>query len=33
MPAQPRLHLWAAERLSDAVIDAGLFDWLMDRTR
>jgi len=27
------LHLWAAERLSDAAIDAGLFDWLMDRTR
>jgi Restriction endonuclease len=33
LPAQPRLHLWAAERLSDAAIDAGLFDWLMDRTR
>jgi hypothetical protein len=33
LPAQPRLHLWAAERLSDAAIDAGLFEWLMDRTR
>jgi Restriction endonuclease len=33
LPAQPRLHLWAPERLSDAAIDAGLFDWLMDRTR
>jgi Restriction endonuclease len=33
MPGQPRLHLWAAERLSDAAIDAGLFDWLIDRTR
>ena len=33
LPAQPRLHLWAAERLSDAAIDAGLFDWLIDRTR
>ena len=33
LPAQPGQHLWAAERLSDAAIDAGLFDWLMDRTR
>jgi hypothetical protein len=33
LPAQPRLHLWAAERLSDAALDAGLFDWLIDRTR
>jgi hypothetical protein len=33
LPLQPRLHLWTAERLSDAVIDAGLFDWLIDRTR
>jgi hypothetical protein len=33
LPAQPRLHLWAAERLSDAAIDAGMFNWLIDRTR
>jgi hypothetical protein len=33
LPAQPGLHLWAAERLSDAAIDAGLFSWLIDRTR
>jgi hypothetical protein len=33
LPAQPRLHLWAAEGLSDAALDAGLFDWLIDRTR
>jgi hypothetical protein len=32
LPAEPRLHLWAGERLSDAAIDAGLFDWLVDRT-
>jgi hypothetical protein len=33
LPAEPGLHLWAAERLSDAAIDAGLFSWLIDRTR
>jgi hypothetical protein len=33
LPAEPRLHLWTAERLSDAAIDAGLFDWLIERTR
>jgi hypothetical protein len=33
LPAQPRLHLWAAEHLSDAAIDAGLFEWLTNRTR
>jgi hypothetical protein len=33
LPAQPRLHLWTADRLSDAAIDAGLYDWLIDRTR
>jgi hypothetical protein len=33
MPAEPGLHLWTAGRISDAAIDAGLFDWLMDRTR
>jgi hypothetical protein len=32
LPAQPGLHLWAGEHLSDAAIDAGLFDWLIDRT-
>jgi hypothetical protein len=32
LPAQPGLHLWAGERLADAAIDAGLFDWLLDRT-
>jgi hypothetical protein len=30
LPAQPRLHLWTADRLSDAAIDAGLYDWLMN---
>jgi len=33
LPAQPGLHLWTGERLSEAAINAGLFDWLMDRTR
>jgi hypothetical protein len=33
LPAQPELHLWTGERLSDAAINAGLFDWLIDRTR
>ena len=33
LPAQPGLHLWTGERLSDAAINAGLFDWLIDRTR
>ena len=33
LPAQPRLHLWTAERLSEVATDAGLFDWLIDRTR
>jgi hypothetical protein len=33
LPAEPGLHLWTAERIADAAIDAGLFDWLRDRTR
>jgi hypothetical protein len=33
LPAQPGLHLWTGERLSDAAIDSGLFDWLIERTR
>ena len=33
LPAEPGLHLWTAGRISDAAIDAGLFDWLMDRRR
>jgi hypothetical protein len=32
-PAQPGLHLWAAERLWDAALDAGLFNWLIDRSQ
>jgi hypothetical protein len=27
------LHLWTGDRLSDTAINAGLFDWLIDRTR
>jgi hypothetical protein len=33
LPEEPGLHLWTGERLSDAAIQAGLFDWLMDRTQ
>jgi hypothetical protein len=32
LPAEPGLHLWMGERLADAAIDAGLFDWLVART-
>ena len=32
LPAQPGLHLWTGERLSDAAMDAGLLEWLMQRT-
>jgi len=31
-PAEPALHLWTGERLSDAAIDAGLLEWLIERT-
>ena len=27
-----RLHLWAGDRLADAAVRAGLFDWLIERT-
>jgi hypothetical protein len=33
LPDRPRLHLWTGERLADVVLDVGLFDWLMQRTR
>jgi hypothetical protein len=33
LPTEPGLHLWIGDRLSDAAIDAGLFGWLIDRTR
>jgi hypothetical protein len=33
LAAQPGLHLWTGDRLSDAAIDAGLFDWLIDRSQ
>jgi hypothetical protein len=32
LPAQPELHLWTGERLSDAAIDAGLLEWLIQRS-
>ena len=33
LPDERGLHLWAGERLARAVIAAGLFDWLIERTR
>ena len=27
-----RLHVWAGDRLADAAVRAGLFDWLIERT-
>jgi hypothetical protein len=33
LPDQPLLHLWMGERLSDSAIDAGLFDWLISRSK
>ena len=33
IPTAPGLHLWAGVALADAAISAGLFDWLIDRTR
>jgi hypothetical protein len=32
LPAQPGLHLWTGGRLSEAAIDAGLLNWLIERT-
>jgi hypothetical protein len=31
--SDPRLHVWAGERLADATVQAGLFDWLVERSR
>jgi hypothetical protein len=33
LPAEPGLHLWTADRVTKAALDAGLFGWLDDRTR
>lgn len=33
LPAEPGLHLWIAERVANAALDAGLFNWLIDRTQ
>ena len=33
LPAEPGLHLWTAERVANAALDAGLFNWLIDRTQ
>ncbi len=28
----PSLHVWAGDRLADAAVKAGLFDWLIERS-
>lgn len=33
LPDEPRLHLWVGDRLAEVVTEAGLFDWLVQRTR
>jgi hypothetical protein len=33
LPAGSNLHLWSGDRLADIVSEAGLFDWLLARTR
>lgn len=33
LPEEGNLHLWAGEHLARAAIEAGLFDWLVERTR
>ena len=33
LPATPHLHLWSGHRLAEIVGQAGLFDWLLERTR
>lgn len=33
LPSGEHLHLWAGDTLADAALNAGLFDWLMARTR
>ena len=29
---EARLHVWAGDRLADAAVGAGLFDWLTERS-
>lgn len=32
-PAEPGIHIWAGPELAKAALSAGLFDWLVERTR
>jgi hypothetical protein len=32
LPGEPRLHLFEGERLADAAVKNGLFDWLVERS-
>jgi hypothetical protein len=33
LPRKPHLHLWTGAALAEAVMQNGLFDWLMKRTQ
>jgi hypothetical protein len=33
LPARPGYHLWTGAALAEAVVNAGLFDWLTERTK
>jgi hypothetical protein len=33
LPKEPHLHLWSGDRISEAAIDAGLFNWLIGLSR
>ena len=33
VPAEPGIHIWAGPELARAALSAGLFAWLVDRTR
>jgi hypothetical protein len=32
LPDEPRLHLFEGERLADAAVKNGLYDWLIERS-
>ena len=32
LPREPRLHLFEGERLADAAVKNGLYDWLIERS-
>jgi hypothetical protein len=32
-PEEPKMHLWTGQELARQALSAGLFDWLIERTR